>query len=159
VKPNELLEVFERFPPWFPSFIARIERDGDCWRWVAYIEPSTGYGRFSCKAKDAEKIFDRAHRVAYELFHGSIPKGLCIDHLCRNRWCVNPEHLEAVTNRENVLRGESPTAQNARKTRCKRGHSLAGTNLRIAHGARWCRACDQIRSAKYYVPAAEKEAA
>jgi len=63
-----------------------------------------------------------AHRLAYERARGPIPDGLVIDHLCRNRWCCNPDHLEAVTNEENILRGFSPPAQNARKARCPNNH-------------------------------------
>lgn len=63
-----------------------------------------------------------AHRRAYREARGAIPEGLVLDHLCRNRWCCNPDHLEPVTNAENILRGESPPAKNARKERCPNGH-------------------------------------
>lgn len=78
-----------------------------------------------------------AHRVAYEAIKGPIPEGLVIDHLCRVRWCCNPEHLEAVTNEENILRGESPPARNARKERCDRGHELVPRS----DGKRYCPTC------------------
>lgn len=85
-----------------------------------------------------------AHRVVYEEARGPIPAGMTLDHLCRNRRCVNPDHLEPVTNRENILRGTSPSAIHARKTHCPKGHpyDLANTRIR-SNGARACRTCDQ----------------
>jgi hypothetical protein len=86
-----------------------------CWEWTAYRHD--GYGRFNEGSRIA-----RVHRFAYELLVGPIPDGLTIDHLCRNRACVNPAHLEPVTVKVNVLRGEGPAAQHARKTKCPQGH-------------------------------------
>lgn len=84
----------------------------------------------------------RAHRVSYETFVGPIPAGLTLDHLCRNTLCINPAHLEPVTIKENVLRGDGPTARNARKTHCDRGHAFDETNTGPnANGGRSCRAC------------------
>jgi len=89
-----------------------------------------------------------AHRVAYEKAFGSIPKGLVIDHLCRNGLCVNPQHLEAVSNATNILRGNGAPAVNARKTHCKRGHELALENTyRRKNGKRDCKLCNKIRRA------------
>ena len=84
-----------------------------------------------------------AHRVAYELEHGSIPDGYHIDHLCLNHSCVRPDHMELVSQRENTLRGTGPTAVNARKTHCPKGHPLSGDNLYIypSTGGRACRTC------------------
>ncbi len=88
----------------------------------------------------------RAHRVAYEALVGPIPAGLHIDHLCRVRACCNPAHLEAVTNRVNFLRGESPNAIAHRTDTCKRGHSL----LRSYDNGNGGRACAGCASLRYY---------
>jgi hypothetical protein len=78
----------------------------------------------------------------YEALVGPIPDGLFLDHTCRNRNCVNPQHLDPVTNKENILRGEGSPAKNARKTHCKNGHPLKGENLvRGSKGERVCRTC------------------
>jgi len=85
-----------------------------------------------------------AHRKAYERAKGQIPPGLQLDHLCRNRRCVNPDHLEPVTRKENILRGESFSAQNARKTHCERGHELTPENTYMrkdSRGGRQCKTC------------------
>ena len=94
-----------------------------------------------------------AHRVAYEALIGPIPKGLCLDHLCRVRYCVNPAHLEPVTVRENVLRGISPPAVNARKRLCKNGHALSGRNLYLKTRYGWpgreCRTCKRLLARRW----------
>lgn len=83
-----------------------------------------------------------AHRVAYMLFRGAIPEGKQLDHLCRTRHCVNPDHLEAVTVKENLLRGESWSGVNHRKTHCKQGHEFSVENTAIrSGGGRTCRTC------------------
>lgn len=84
-----------------------------------------------------------AHRVAYELCIGPIPTGLTIDHLCRNTRCVNPKHLEAVTLRENILRGTGPTAHNAAKSACRRGHPFDAVKKSVRHVERRCYQCDR----------------
>ena len=85
---------------------------------------------------------DFAHRVVYEILVGPIPVGLELDHLCRNRACVNPDHLEPVTTRTNLLRGYSPWACRARQTHCKRGHEFTPENTYgTGDGRRYCRTC------------------
>jgi hypothetical protein len=90
-----------------------------------------------------------AHRTTYEHVNGPIPPGLMIDHLCRQRNCVNPEHMEAVTNRTNVLRGQSPIAIAVRTNKCIRNHDM--TDAYIAPtGHRQCRTCNRIRARARY---------
>jgi len=97
-----------------------------------------GYGRFSPHAGQSFS----AHRWLYERWVGPIPKGLVLDHLCVNPPCVNPDHMEPVTQRDNVLRSRSHVAVNAIKTHCKRGHPFSGDNLFInSRGHRVCRTC------------------
>jgi hypothetical protein len=91
-----------------------------------------------------------AHRIAYELFIGPIPNGLHIDHLCRNRGCVNPVHLEPVTQQENMLRGYAPSAVSHRANRCHRGHEFTPENTYIKHRPngrikRDCKECARMR--------------
>jgi hypothetical protein len=91
----------------------------------------------------------QAHRFAWELLRGAIPDGLTLDHLCRNRRCVNPDHLEPVTAVENTMRGQAPHAINARKTHCLRGHAFDEENTYVrSDGARICRACVRARNTR-----------
>jgi len=97
-----------------------------------------------------------AHRVAWELIRGPIPSDMTIDHLCRNRGCVNPVHLEVVTATENIMRGFSPSAVNARKTKCIHGHSFSGDNLYTytrsdGRTARRCKSCVRRLGREYYI--------
>jgi hypothetical protein len=129
--------------PAIDRFLEKVDRsspDG-CWLWTGFIWRS-GYGCFW----QEDGASTRAHRFAYEHFVGPIPDGLVLDHLCRVRHCVNPDHLEPVTERENILRGESSAAESARRTHCVHGHPFSGDNLRIAtSGQRVCRTCERQR--------------
>jgi hypothetical protein len=109
-----------------------------CWNWLRG-KGACGYGHLHIDKKCL-----KAHRVSYEVFIGPIPRGLHIDHLCRNRACVNPHHLEPVTCKVNLLRGESFSAVNAAKTHCHRGHELSGDNLFKRRGNK--RGCKQCKS-------------
>lgn len=91
-----------------------------CWLWTGALDRH-GYGKTSFAGQRAALL----HRVMYRLLVGPIPEGLTIDHLCRNRNCQQPAHLEAVTKRENTLRGVGSSARHARQTECKRGHSFS----------------------------------
>lgn len=114
-----------------------IDENG-CWRFTGYVEPR-GYAKI-WDEDIREKQY--AHIVAYELWIGPIPEGLQIDHLCRVRDCFNPDHLEAVTHRENLLRGDTVVALNAVKTHCIHGHFFDESNTYIdKYGKRHCRKC------------------
>lgn len=120
-----------------------VNAKSGCWEWQAFLTPK-GYGQFSVKGRMV-----RAHRFAYEWMVGPITEGMELDHLCRNRRCVNPDHLEPVTHRENVLRGDLVAATKKRfadMTHCGRGHALSGANVYVRrNGKGECRECRRIR--------------
>jgi hypothetical protein len=119
---------------------AVIDFETGCWNWTASMN-GKGYGQITVAGG-----MQKAHRAAYELIEGPIPAGLELDHLCRNRACINPAHLEPVTSRENTLRSPiSPSAINARKTHCPFGHEYTAENtlMRKGNRSRCCRACNR----------------
>ena len=115
------------------TFFAKAKKIGDCLVWQG-SKYQNGYGKLNKTM---------AHRIAYSLVKGEIPTSMCLDHLCKNRSCVNPDHLEIVTLVENVMRGESQHAKNARKTHCKHGHEFTKENTyrRADRVTRECRIC------------------
>jgi hypothetical protein len=127
-------------------FEKRLERDPitGCWNWLGQRDRA-GYGRWN----PLKKSGFRAHRAAYEIYKGPIPKGLTIDHLCRNVSCVNPDHLEAVDLRTNLLRGNAVSAIAARQTHCVNGHPFDLFNTAFTRGFRVCRACGRDKTARY----------
>ena len=116
-------------------FWDKVEITNSCWNWKG--AKLNGYGYFNNNGKTAT-----VHRFIYKMFIGEIPENLTIDHLCRNRKCVNLQHLELVTSKENTLRGESIQAKNYRKTHCKRGHEFTSENTyNTPSGSRRCKIC------------------
>ncbi len=123
------------------NFWSKVDKTDSCWNWIAG-KNQKGYGTF-----ETEKT-QMAHRISYEDVKGDIPKGLVIDHLCRNRACVNPEHLEVVSNLENIQRGLTGKINhhNSKKTHCLKGHEFTKENTYLSSkGSRECRACHRIR--------------
>jgi hypothetical protein len=114
------------------------EPNTGCWLW-APPHMKNGYGVIRFDGKQ-----NYAHRISYEHHVGPIPDGLHIDHLCRTRCCVNPAHLEVVTQHENWRRGESQSAKNLRATHCARGHALSGNNLGRNKAGRRCLECARL---------------
>jgi HNH endonuclease len=108
-----------------------------CWLWTGSVHRN-GYGKFG----DNRGKTSLAHKVTYEIFRGPVPEGLTLDHLCRVRHCVNPDHLEPVTQAENNRR--APNGHRA-KTHCPEGHLYDAVNTRYYRGWRICRECDRVR--------------
>lgn len=121
-----------------------------CWMWQRATD-SQGYG-LTRKFRNPTNRISLAHRVSYEAFKAPIPTGLVIDHLCRTKACVNPEHMEPVTIGENVLRGIGLAATNARASHCGHGHEYSAENTRIAvergRHRRVCLTCQKAKQAR-----------
>jgi hypothetical protein len=120
-----------------------IKTDVECWEWRG-VKNSSGYGQFFMPGRSKPM----AHRFSYELFVGEIPPGLVMDHLCRNKSCVNPRHLEPVSNRVNsVVRATGLMHERSLQTHCKRGHLLSGNNVKRMgkYKTRHCVTCKLAR--------------
>jgi hypothetical protein len=121
---------------------SKIEIDSNgCWIWTG-SKSRLGYGCIHMGGRKGRVI--EAHIVAYRFFAGEIPEGLELDHLCRNRACVNPDHLQPVTHQENMSRGA-----HAMKTHCIHGHEFTPENTYVNHGSRNCRTCVRRQGAAY----------
>lgn len=116
-----------------------IDETTGCWIWLL-SKTRDGYGQ----SWDSElRIVRCAHIINYEKEHGPVPNGLELNHTCKNRCCVNPAHLEAVTHKYNVLVGDGFSAKNSKQTHCKRGHEFTKENTHIRNdGARQCKICN-----------------
>jgi hypothetical protein len=131
-------------------FWSKVDRTGQCHLWTGHVTKN-GYGRWTwCVGRAAY-----AHRVAWEIARGNVPTGLVIDHICRNRRCVNVDHMRVATIRENVLSGESGSARNAAKSSCVHGHAFTPENTyRLSTGGRHCRACKRDRDLRAHASTA-----
>ena len=121
-------------------FWAKVEKTESCWLWTGAIQP-TGYGYFATPdtRPGRRQRHAYAHRLAYELLRGPIPEGLTIDHLCRVRRCVNPDHLEPVTIQENIRRQLRTSSDH-----CRNGHLRTEQNTRHERGGVTCRECQNV---------------
>ncbi len=136
-------------------FWAKVQPEpSGCWRWIAYTG-GVGYGYIKEGGRGSRLLV--AHRYAYELLAGPIPAGHELDHLCRHRWCVNPQHLEAVSHTENIRRGVAPNILISQSGKCAQGHEINATNTyyRKDRPGRWnCRICRQERRHRERLPSA-----
>jgi hypothetical protein len=144
---SEARAMIDRLPLRFQTKIA-VDPTG-CWLWAG-ATMWNGYGQATPLRSDPPGTTTLVHRRAYEILVGPIPDGMTLDHLCRVRECVNPDHMEPVTMRDNMLRGRSPAAYHARATHCPKGHPYFGANLyQRPNGSRGCRACLREQKAAY----------
>lgn len=119
-----------------------IDPETGCWNWTG-SRISTGYGNIVVGQRKTMLV----HRVTWELRHGTIAPGLTIDHLCRNRRCCNPDHLEPVDHATNVSRGSSGVIQR-NKTHCPQGHPYDDQNTYYYQGRRYCKECNRVQQRK-----------
>lgn len=149
-RPSKRLPTIERFWKYVTP-----EPNSGCWLWSAFVD-SSGYGAFSVgldwQATDKKSRIHKAHRVSYEINVGPIPEGLQLDHICRVRSCVNPDHLRPVTAQQNIQYAGpyiSAAHRNRKKTECPHGHPYSPENtLILKHGWRRCGVCHRAHVAK-----------
>lgn len=146
-------------------FWSKVDKTGTCWQWTRYVE-SDGYGKFWVGPRRVGQMVG-AHRVAVFLATGEwMPKGMDVDHLCRNHGCVRPDHLEIVTHRENNRRGVAGQVNGARQraiTHCPQGHPYDDGNTRLRKADQWggahrkCRECWRLYMERYRARTASKK--
>src|ERR1051326_6835589 len=145
------LEMNQEQIDWFWSRVGRPRAKSKCWNWPGSCD-SKGYGL--CHKKIDGKLERKAYRASYKIFKGNIPHNKEIDHTCNNTSCVNYHHLRLATRKQNVLRGAGPTAVNARKNKCIRGHKFTVKNTRLHKGKygvqRVCRTCHREKEKARY---------
>lgn len=121
------------------------EPNSGCWLWLGALRDShDGYGCAGWRTKTW-----RTHKLVYTILCGEVPDGKVVDHTCRNRICCNPDHLEAVTQKVNVHRGEGIAAKNLLKTHCRQGHPYEGDNLYAWNNQRFCVTCSTLYKQRY----------
>lgn len=131
--------------PTLNRIMSRVVKNAEtgCWLW-------TGGRSGDYAVINIDHRTHRVHRWLYEHRHGPIPEGMDLDHLCRVRACVNPDHVEPVTRQENLLRGQTIPARNAAKSHCPQGHAFTPENTYVTRlGGRICRACNALHHQKY----------
>lgn len=128
-------------------FWSKVSISDDCWNWIG--GKGNGYGSFWIDGKNR-----CSHALTYELISTKPHKGFCLDHICRNRKCVNPSHLEIVTLGENVLRGVGLTAQNRLKDKCPKGHAY---DMKYGTGKRGCKNCNREKTRLFRIKKQEAE--
>lgn len=139
-----------RVPPVIRLLDKTLVQPHGCWTFTGKETTGGGYAKVTVNLKGQPQRQIVGHRLVYEHFRGAIGDGLQLDHLCRNRMCLNPDHLEPVSCRENLLRGETLAALNLAKTRCAHGHEFVQENIYLtARGSRRCRACHRENQRAY----------
>jgi hypothetical protein len=142
-----LPELSEAVIARFWSKVDRRDDAEECWPWLASVQVARGgYGQFRVRPRTL-----RAHVIAYTLLVGPVPEGMVLDHLCRNPPCVNPAHLEPVTQGTNSRRGMAPTVIAFREGRCMKGHPMTPDNIAVKpDGDRRCRVCANATALRAY---------
>jgi len=146
----------------FERFLKKVKKlPSGCWMWTA-CKNRKGYGSFGFK--NGKCLTGPAHVYSYLTFRGSIPQGMVLDHICDNKWCVNPHHLVPTTSRINTLRGDTPAGRNYRKTHCYKGHEFSPENTWMYYPrtrnnpTRKCKKCGALALRKYRAKKKQKEA-